>query len=494
MRFISLPMLLFVSSTLCFAAGAETRSCHVQVNMSSGSLPQDIKLQVFAADKRIAELPVLLTGSVILPPLAPGEYRLQTGEGTNFMTSGPLHVPESGACEYTINILGHADSKSKLVEDDLDVEDLRVPRKARERFEQGFATLQQGNLEEARKDFLEVIRLDPKLSRAYNVLGVISDQQMDRAGARQYFEKALELNPRSKPALMNMAKLSMREKQYDTALGLLERFRVGARETADVHAMEADAYLKLAKYPEAIREAQAAHRLSHANWETVHLIAATAYEALHQPQMAAIEYQLYLDESSNPEMRAVASRRIRELGGVAQASPAPIPINSLMPPRDKFRENWLLRSWPSLPLVLGSGSVTACCHRSFWISQQGKIAFHNVQHKFAQCLGTGAAVKHLGFRFRDSRLCHCGNQRLNGVGCFLPGLALAFQQADEMPEALGIVPLDRHGAKKSGPLETKTASGGPIRELCPKFLLLASYSSGAKRPGGPRMASKIKLG
>lgn len=327
---VSLAALILVSS-VSFGSTTEPRVCHVQINMSAGSIPQNTKLQVFAADRRLSEMKIPFDGSLFLPPLAPGEYRVQTGQGANFVTSGPLHVPELGVCELRVSILGHADAKNQLVEDDLDVEDLRVPQKARERFEKGFAAFQRGELEDAKKDFLEVARLDPKLSRAYNVLGVISDQQKNRAAARQYFEQALALNPHSKMALMNLAKLCMLEKRYDDALIFLERFRVGSREHADIYGMEAEAYLKLGRYPEAIRAAQAAHRLSHRNLETVHLIAAAAYEALHQPGMAAVEYRVYVDESSDPAMRAVASQKIRELSGVAQQSQTPVPMNSLMP-------------------------------------------------------------------------------------------------------------------------------------------------------------------
>lgn len=327
---ISFAILLFVS-TVSFGSKSEPRICRVQVNISSGSLPDNMRLQVFAGDRRLAEMKVPFDGNVFLPPLAIGDYRVQTGEGTNFVTSGPLHVPESGACELRVSILGRADGKNQLVENDLDVEDLRVPRKARERFEKGFAALQHGELEEAKKEFLEVTRLDPKLSRTYNVLGVISDQQKNRAAARQYFEKALELNARSKAALMNLAKLCMLEKQYEDAIGFLERFRAGSRDHADVFGMEADAYLKLGRYEDAIRAAQAAHRLNHQNWDTIHLIAASAYEALHQPEMAASEYRLYLDESSNPQMRVIAFQKIRDLGGVAQQSQTAGPMNSLLP-------------------------------------------------------------------------------------------------------------------------------------------------------------------
>ena len=95
--------------------------------------------------------------------------------------------------------------------------------------------------------------------------------------------------------------------------------------------MEAEAYLKLGRYSETIRASQAAHRLSHQNWEMVHLFAAAAYEALHQPVMAADEYRRYLDESSNPEMCAVAFKKMRELGRVSQQSQTTVPMNSLMP-------------------------------------------------------------------------------------------------------------------------------------------------------------------
>jgi Flp pilus assembly protein TadD len=331
MRRLFVWALLTLSSIYSFGSESGPRACHVQVIMSAGTaIPQNLKLQVFAGEKRLTELTVPYTGSLVLPSLAPGSYRVQTGaEGSNFFTSGPLHVPEAGPCEYGINIAGHADAGNRLVEDDLDVEDLRVPAKARERFEKGFAALQHGQLDEAKKDFQEVVKLDPKLSRAYNVLGVISDQQKDTITARKYFEKALEINPRSKAALMNLAKLCMLEKQYEPGLELLERFRQGTRETADVHAMEAIAYLKLQRYAEAIQEAREVHALPHVNWESVHLTAAIAYEKLHQPEMAAAEYQTYIDETSNTAMRAVAAAKIRELGNVAQQSGSTVPMNSL---------------------------------------------------------------------------------------------------------------------------------------------------------------------
>jgi len=65
-----------------------------------------------------------------------------------------------------------------------------------------------------------------------------------------------------------------------------------------------------------------------------------------------------------------------------------------------------------------------------------------VEHEFTQSLGACAAFAHVRFSFGQLRRGHCGNQSLEGVGGVLLGFAFAFQQTDEMPETLGIVPLN----------------------------------------------------
>lgn len=312
---------------------SQLQTCHVQVTLSNAEmLPPTLKLQIYQQNRRVAEATVPWNGSITLPPLAAGDYRAQTGGmGKNFLVSKPVHVPPAGPCEMGINIFGRADAKNKLVDDDLELEDLRVSSKARAAFRQAFADFQRGELEKARSGFLRVVQLAPRLSRAYNVLGVISDQLGDRKAGRQYFEKSLELNPRSKTTLMNLAKLLMLEKQFDAALELLERYRQGSPEIAEVHAMEADAYLNLGKYKEAIREASAAHNLPHVNWEMVHTIAARAYEALQQPELAAQEYRRYGEETSNPAMKAFVGQRIRDLSGELDREKATVEGNSFAP-------------------------------------------------------------------------------------------------------------------------------------------------------------------
>jgi len=322
---------LSISSFSYGSSQSPLRTCHFQVAMSNGeTVPSNLRLQVFDGTNRVAQVGIPLTGAAS-QDLPVGDYRVQAGGiGANFLTSGPLHVPQSGECQFGITVDGRTDAANNIVEEDVDVEDLRISTKTRSLFQRAFTQLERGDLREAKASFLEVIRLAPRLSRAYNVLGVISDQQGDTRSGRQYFEKALELNPRSKAALMNLAKLSMIERKFEPALALLERYRIGTRDIADVHAMEAEAYLKLGKYNEAIREASAAHLLAHPNWASVHVIAAAAFEAIHQPDFAVREYQRYIEERPAEPMRERAAQRIRELTTVAAQQTTPPAMNSLM--------------------------------------------------------------------------------------------------------------------------------------------------------------------
>ena len=50
---VGFATLLFISA-VCFGSKSEPRICHVQVNISSGSLPEKMKLQVFAGDRRLS--------------------------------------------------------------------------------------------------------------------------------------------------------------------------------------------------------------------------------------------------------------------------------------------------------------------------------------------------------------------------------------------------------------------------------------------------------
>jgi len=332
-------LFLLGSSIISLASDSEPRNCHVQVAMSSGAIPAKLKLQIFSGSNRIREVRVPETGSVTVPDLVPGDYRIQSGGvDANFLTAGPLHVPAFGPCEFGFTIVGRTDSHKNLEGDDVEVEDLRISSQARAQFQRAFTQFEHGELQKARDSFIEVTKLAPKLSRTYNILGVISNQLGDKQSEREYFEKALELNPRSKPALINLAKLSILERKFSDALAMLERYRIGSPDVADTHAMEAEALLKLGRYNDAIREARAAHVLPHTNWASIHVVAAASYEALHQPDSAVSEYRQFIQECNQQPMRERAARRISELTSVALQQPSSQPSSSSQIPMNSLVE------------------------------------------------------------------------------------------------------------------------------------------------------------
>jgi Flp pilus assembly protein TadD len=301
--------------------------------MANGlSLPQKARVEIFDGDHRLASSELGARRPKRSLDLPPGDYRVQiSGNNTSYVFAGHVHVDPIQPCFFNASLQGRS-AMGGMTDDDVDVEDLRVSAKARSVFSAAFKALERGELQPAKNLFLEVTELAPNLSRTYNVLGVISDQQGDKPAAERYFEKALALNPRSQSSKLNLAKLFLSESQYHEGLTLLNQF--GATENTDVLAMKAQANLQLGHLEEAIKQAHAVHLLPHAHWASIHVIAAQAYERMHQPELARAEYQMYMRESPNGDLRVAASRRMRELGSsvVSESStPDAPPINSLLP-------------------------------------------------------------------------------------------------------------------------------------------------------------------
>jgi hypothetical protein len=332
MRFTAvLGFVLLASSGFIFGSDARLRDCRVAIAMADGApLPTGLQLSLFEGDHRIDKVKIPGTGMLSLSQ-PPGNYRVQiAGTAGRFVTSGLLHIDSDSPCQVAIDLPARTDSEKKILEEEVDVEDLRISGKARSLYERAFSAFTAGQLERAKEGFQQVVQADPKLGRAYNVLGVIFTQQGDRIAARNSFETALQLNPRSQTALLNLAKLSIAEKKYQEVLQLMDRYSAGNREIADVHAFKTEAYLALGKFEQAVNEAHAAHALPHSNIAYVHELAAAALEALHRPESAVDEYRLYLAEAKGNVSRELALGRIRDLTSAVASGTSAVPGNAFV--------------------------------------------------------------------------------------------------------------------------------------------------------------------
>ncbi|WP_417070294.1 XrtA/PEP-CTERM system TPR-repeat protein PrsT [Niveibacterium terrae] len=77
--------------------------------------------------------------------------------------------------------------------------------------------LHEGNLAKARATADELIRRAPKRGVSFNVLGAVLVQSKDMQGARQAFEKALQVEPGFVPAAANLARLDLDQGKPDQA-------------------------------------------------------------------------------------------------------------------------------------------------------------------------------------------------------------------------------------------------------------------------------------
>jgi len=70
---------------------------------------------------------------------------------------------------------------------------------------------------EAQENYLKAIELDPKISTAYSALGHSYDLQGDLIKAEEWYKKALTINQNNFHALVNMARISIRNNKPDEA-------------------------------------------------------------------------------------------------------------------------------------------------------------------------------------------------------------------------------------------------------------------------------------
>ena len=78
-------------------------------------------------------------------------------------------------------------------------------------------------LRAAAEAFSQELKLSPEDGACEFQLGQIAQVQGNGAGAQEHFEKALRLNPNFVTAMIALARIHSREKQYDRAIRLLDR-------------------------------------------------------------------------------------------------------------------------------------------------------------------------------------------------------------------------------------------------------------------------------
>jgi Flp pilus assembly protein TadD len=174
---------------------------------------------------------------------------------------------------------------------------LRIPTPARRAFEKGTEAMNQQHWQESRALFERAIREYPQFDMAYNGLGAVLMQLNDVEAARRAFAKAIELNPDFAGANRNLARILLSEHKNRDALPLLLRSLTAEPDNAWALTNAANSEFLAQDFNSAILYAHKAHSVPHEGFASVHIVAARALEANHQPLDALVEYRLYLEEA-----------------------------------------------------------------------------------------------------------------------------------------------------------------------------------------------------
>jgi len=101
--------------------------------------------------------------------------------------------------------------------------------------------MQKGDVKQAKKVAEQLVAKQPKEGLAYNLLGAVKLADKDATGARQAFEKALEVEPNYVAAAINLGQLDISQGKMDDAIARMSKIVERAPK-------QADAYLVLARW------------------------------------------------------------------------------------------------------------------------------------------------------------------------------------------------------------------------------------------------------
>jgi len=186
--------------------------------------------------------------------------------------------------------------------------DLKVPKKASQEFDKATKLIAKQQWQKAIDQLNKALALYPAYAEAYNNLGVVYARLGDPDNEREALQKAIAANDRFAPALVNLARVEMKEQNFAAAEAHLNQATAVHAADPRTLALLAQAQLLDHHYEDAIATAGKVHAMSHDSYAVVHYVAARACERLNRLPDAVNELKLFLTEEPSGE-RATAARQ-----------------------------------------------------------------------------------------------------------------------------------------------------------------------------------------
>jgi tetratricopeptide (TPR) repeat protein len=245
------------------------------------------------------------SGTVEFSDVETGNYYVRvSGDGIETTDSDPV-VLENGAVFIgaRVSIKKLEDAKPGAANrpgaSSVAVADLNVPPKAAKELDSAHADMAQEHWDKALEHLNKAVAIYPQYSSAYNDQGVCYDRLGQKERQREALQKAVSVNERSVPALVNLAHRDVVGHKLPEADLLLKKAVTADPTNVDALTLQAEVDFKRGLYDQAIAAARRVHGLPHEHFAIVHYTAASALLQENRIPDAIAELQVFLQEGPN---------------------------------------------------------------------------------------------------------------------------------------------------------------------------------------------------
>lgn len=178
--------------------------------------------------------------------------------------------------------------------------------------ERANSSIKEKKTENAIKLFKQILEKDDNDFVVWTELGSAYFIQEKLSDAEKSYIKALALKNDFQPALLNLAKLYMHQKNYEKSIEKLTDLVALDEKSADAHHYLGESYLQIKKGSTAVVHLNEALKLAPIEKAEIHLRLAALYNAAGAKDRAVAEYKMFLEKIPNHSEKSKIEKYISE--------------------------------------------------------------------------------------------------------------------------------------------------------------------------------------
>ena len=178
----------------------------------------------------------------------------------------------------------------------ISVTSLLVPNNARKEFEKGDKDAQDNKLKPAAEHLEKAVAEYDNYAAAWNALGGVYVSSHETEKARQAFIKAIAVDPKYIPPIVNLATLQLRNQEYEDCIATAGRALELDPAIPLANYLQAAGSFKLSRLDEAEKSAKEVEKGPHENLQQVYPLLAQIFLLKHDYPNAAAQMRTYLKQ------------------------------------------------------------------------------------------------------------------------------------------------------------------------------------------------------